>query len=99
MCGNNPKVAVPKKSIMGGCHSITTRDWQRRTHCACCVFGSWALLLPLGACALGKCWGLAAKRGLEVHVLCHVTRLTLANRNPFLDPPWKPTNWCLLEKF
>ncbi len=52
---------------------------------------------------LGNCWArlrLGSKEGnSELHVQAHVMQLTLANRNPLLGPPRKPTNWCLLEKF
>lgn len=64
--------------------------YQRLTHCACCVFGSGALLLPLAHVLWEPAGAWLQKEGLEVHVQNHVTRLTLANRIQSSAHPGNP---------
>ena len=94
MCGNNPEIAVAKTTLY-------FYQYQTLRHSAFCVFGSGVLLSLAHVLRCG--WETAGAwqpgGNFGVHVRNHVTHLTLANRNPFLGPPRKPTNWCLLEKF
>ena len=70
-----------------------------RILCSYSAAGRCCLWRMCGAAA-GELLGLGSEDGnFGLHVCTHVTPLTLANRNPFLGPPRKPTNWCLLEKF